>query len=67
MGYDSEEIRHAFQNRLTHDLFLFPKSFPKNTPHYPRLDASGNPVFDSRFRRKDLHYIQFGINGNWSE
>lgn len=67
MGYDSEEIRHAFQNRFTHDLIFLPKSFPRNTPHYPRLDANGNPVFESKMRRNDLYYIQFGLNGNWSE
>ena len=67
IGYDSEEIRHLFQNRLTHDLIFLPKSVPHNTPHYPRLDQMGNPVFYKKERRKDLFYIQLGANGNWSE
>ena len=67
IGYDSEEIRHAFQNRFTHDLILLPKKFPRNTPHYPRLNEQGNPVFESELRKKDKYYVQLGLNGNWSE
>jgi hypothetical protein len=67
IGMDSEEIRHFFQNRLTHDLIFLPKSFPRNTPHYPRLDKNGIPVFNKNDRRKDLFYLQIGTNGNWSE
>ena len=67
LGFDSEQVRHLFQNRLTHDLIFLPKNFPRNTPHYPRLDSYGNPVFTKKDRRKDKIYIQFGTNGNWSE
>ncbi len=67
LGMDSEEIRHFFQNRLTHDLMFLPKSIPRNTPHYPRIDKNGNPVFNKNDRREDLFYLQFGTNGNWSE
>ncbi len=67
IGMDSEEIRHFFQNRLTHDLMFLPKSVPRNTPHYPRLDENGYPVFHKNDRRKDMFYIQIGTNGNWSE
>lgn len=66
-GMDSEEIRHFFQNRLTHDLIFLPKRFPRNTPHYPRLDKNGNPTFTKNDRRKDCFYLQMGTNGNWSE
>lgn len=67
IGMDSEEIRHLFQNRLTHDLMFLPKSFPRNTPHYPRLDENGNPTFTKNNRRSDLYFFQIGTNGNWSE
>jgi hypothetical protein len=67
IGLDSEEIRHLFQNRLTHDLLFLPKGFPRNTPHYPRLDKNGFPVFNKNNRREDIYYFQIGTNGNWSE
>lgn len=67
VGFDSEEIRHFFQNRITHDLIFLPNTVPHNTPHYPRLDENGNPTFNKDSRRKDLYYIQLGANGNWSE
>ena len=67
IGMDSEEIRHAFQNRLIHDLIFLPKGFPRSTPHYPRLDNNGNPVFIKKEKRKDQVYFQVGTNGNWSE
>jgi hypothetical protein len=67
IGLDSEEIRHIFQNRLTHDLCWLPKWAPHNTPHYPRLNAEGKPVFNSKERRKDLVFLQFSSGGIWSE
>ncbi len=65
-GIDSEHIRHAFQNRLIHDLIFLPKKMKRNTPHYPRLDADGCPVFDPSKVRKDRWYFQIGSNENWS-
>ena len=67
IGMDSEEIRHFFQNRLIHDLMFLPQSFPRNTPHYPRLDKNGEPTFIKNKRRKDGFYFQIGANGSWSE
>jgi hypothetical protein len=52
---------------LTHDLLFLPKGFPRNTPHYPRLDKNGFPVFSKNNRREDIYYFQIGTNGNWSE
>lgn len=65
-GIDSEKIRHAFQNRLIHDLLFLPKSVERNTPHYPRLDKEGCPVFEDSLVRKSKFYLQFGANENWS-
>jgi len=66
VGWDSERVRHAVQNRFTHDLIFLPKSFKRNTPHYPRLDPNGCAVFDDSLIRKDKFYMQFGLNENWS-
>ncbi len=67
IGIDSEQVRHGFQNRLIHDLVFLPKSVKHDTPHYPRLDSLGCPIFEKKDRRKDLLYFQFGANGNWSD
>ncbi len=66
-GMDSEEVRHIFQNRIIHDLCWLPKRAPHNTPHYPRLNKDGQPVFNSNERRNDLPFIQFSSGGMWSE
>lgn len=66
VGIDSEQIRHGFQNRLTHDLILLPKKIERNTPHYPRLDENGCAVFDKMEVRKAKFYFQQGMNENWS-
>jgi hypothetical protein len=67
IGADSEEIRHAFQNRLTHDLIFLPSSIKRNTPHYPRLDKNGCPVFEEKEVRDSKFYYQGGVNMNWNE
>lgn len=66
VGVDSENIRHYFQNRLIHDLILLPKSVKRNTPHYPRLNEEGCPVFDKNDVRKDRLFLQFGSNDSWA-
>lgn len=65
-GIDSEHVRHAFQNRLIHDLLFLPKNMERNTPHYPRLDENGCPVFLKAEVRKNRFYWQLGTNGYWS-
>ena len=67
MGYDSEEIRHFVQNRISHDLVLLPKRVKRNTPHYPRLGSDGGAVFRRRDRRRDCVYFQGGYNSNITE
>lgn len=66
LGVDSEQVRHLIQNRLTHDLFFLPKRFVRNTPHYPRLDENGCPVFSKEDMRSNRFFMQFGSNENWS-
>ena len=66
IGVDSEKIRHAFQNRLMHDLIFLPKKIERKTPHYPRLDDFGCPVFEDSLVRKSKFYFQLGVNENWS-
>lgn len=66
IGFDSEQVRHIIQNRLTHDLILLPKSIERNTPHYPRLNAEGKPVFTKDDNRPNRFYFQLGVNDVWS-
>lgn len=62
LGWDSEQIRHVFQNKISHDLVLFPKSMKRNTPHYPRLNDAGNNVFSRKEARKPRFYFQTFLN-----
>lgn len=64
-GIDAEQIRHGFQNRLTHDLILLPKKIERNTPHYPQLDQEGCATFEKDSIRKSIFFMQFGVNDNW--
>ncbi len=62
IGWDSEQIRHVFQNKISHDLVLFPKKMIRRTPHYPRLDQLGNNVFTKKEARKPQFYFQTFLN-----
>lgn len=66
VGVDSEQIRHFFQNKMSHDLILMPKKYKRNTPHYPRLNQEGLPIFKKEERRKDRLFLQFSVNEIWS-
>jgi hypothetical protein len=66
LGFDSEQVRHLFQNRLSHDLIWLPNAIERHTPHYPRLDDDGCPVFYKNDMRKTLFFGQLGINNIWS-
>lgn len=63
IGWDSEQNRHLFQNKLSHDLVLMPKSMKRHTPHYPRLGVGGMPVFSRKDVRKTKVYGQLIGNG----
>lgn len=65
-GFDSEQVRHLVQNRFAHDLIFLPKKMERNTPHYPRLDENGLPVFDRKLVRKPRFYLQGALNEVWS-
>lgn len=62
VGIDDEEIRHVFQNRITHDLIIFPESVQRNTPHYPRLNKDGQMVFSRSEARPALFYFRTSLN-----
>jgi hypothetical protein len=67
IGLDSENFRHAFQNRLIHDIMFIPQDWVKrSTPHYPRLDEHGCPTFDKSNARKNKFYFQLNANDNWA-
>lgn len=63
-GIDSEQVRHLFQNRLSHDMILFPKFIERKTPHYPRLSEDGCAIFEKQSMRRNRFYAQFGLNPN---
>ncbi|AEA45478.1 polymorphic toxin type 23 domain-containing protein [Fluviicola taffensis] len=62
IGWDSEQIRHVFQNKISHDLVLLPKKMKRNTPHYPRLNEEGENVFTKKEVRKPRFYFQTFLN-----
>jgi hypothetical protein len=62
LGLDSEQIRHFFQNRMSHDLIFMPKFYPRHTPHYPRLDGNGMPIFSKDLRKNDRFYFEIFYN-----
>jgi len=61
VGWDSENIRHVFQNRIMHDLIFLPKKIERKTPHYPRLDNYGNPCFIRDSIKQPSIYYQIRI------
>ncbi len=65
IGIDSEQIRHAIQNRFIHDLLFLPKNVEHKSPHYPRIDENGYPVFKKELIRPNKFYFQFGSTENW--
>lgn len=62
IGWDSEQIRHVFQNKISHDLVLFPNKMVRRTPHYPRLNEAGNNVFMKKKARNPRFYYQTFLN-----
>lgn len=66
-GIDSENLRHAIQNRFIHDLVLLPKKIERKTPHYPRLNAEGLPTFEKDSVRPTKFFFETGINNNWCD
>ena len=65
-GFDSEQVRHLVQNRFAHDLIWLPKKIERNTPHYPRLNEFGLPVFEKSQIRKTRFFLQGSLNEVWS-
>jgi len=61
VGIDSEEVRHVIQNRIFHDLPFLPKKYQNQTPHYPRLNSEGLPVFTKSEARKNKFYLSLGM------
>lgn len=62
IGWDSEQVRHVFQNKISHDLVFFPKKMKRNTPHYPRLSEMGENVFEKKNTRKPSLYFSTFVN-----
>jgi hypothetical protein len=64
LGLDSEEIRNSLQNRFLHDLPFLPRKYQNQTPHYPRLNKDGLPLFTTIDTRKSRLYFSVGLNEN---
>jgi len=65
VGIDSERIRHFWQNRVIHDLVLFPSKWENaHNPHYPMLDKDGNPYLfkEGQELRPTRLYLDLGLN-----
>ncbi len=62
IGIDSEQIRHGIQNKLIHDLIFLPKKIERKTPHYPRLNEEGLPIFEKSKIKKNKLFFQIGAN-----
>lgn len=65
VGFDSERVRHIFQNRLVHDAALWPKKWRVHAnPHYPMLDTEGQPFLFRQGQeiRKTRGVLQFFSN-----
>jgi hypothetical protein len=60
IGIDSEQLRHILQNRVVHDLIFLPKSIERKTPHYPRLNEEGKPVFSREETRRSRFFVELG-------
>lgn len=66
LGFDSELMRNAIQNKIIHDLKFAPKKIERKTPNYPMLDKNGLPTHVKTEVRESLYYFQVGMNENWS-
>jgi len=65
VGIDSEKIRHFWQNKLIHDLLLFPASWENaHNPHYPMLDENGAPYLfkEDQVLKPSRFFFDLGLN-----
>ena len=65
IGFDNERIRHFFQNKVIHDMPIFPIKWNKaQNPHYPMLQENGDPYLfkEGDKLRKTKFYFQTGLN-----
>jgi hypothetical protein len=66
IGFDSEWIRHFFQNIIIHDLYILPKVLnPMKHPHIPMVSNDGSQyLFLEGQKVKPMSlFAQFGWNG----
>jgi len=65
IGIDSEKIRHFWQNKVIHDLLLFPASWENaHNPHYPMLDENGAPYLfeEDQVLKPAAFFFDLGLN-----
>ncbi|MEM9023660.1 MAG: polymorphic toxin type 23 domain-containing protein, partial [Bacteroidota bacterium] len=66
LGVDAEQVRHALQNWLIHDMYYVPdKWVTYPNPHYPMLDPDGEPYLfkPGQQIRPVTPYFNFSVNG----
>ncbi|MGE0772061.1 MAG: polymorphic toxin type 23 domain-containing protein [Cyclobacteriaceae bacterium] len=64
-GVDSEQVRNFIQNKLMHDMYLWPRKWnTARNPHIPMLDAEGQPFvyWEGQVLRQDRLLLQVGLN-----
>ena len=67
IGIDSEKIRHFWQNKVIHDLLLFPASWENaHNPHYPMLDENGAPYLfkEDQVLKPARFFFDLGLHPN---
>jgi hypothetical protein len=65
VGGDAEQIRNVFQNKIMHDMYLWPAKWNSaKNPHVPMLDSEGKPYLykEGQQVRKAKFYFNLGLN-----
>ena len=68
LGIDAEQIRHAIQNKLMHDMAFIPYKWNSaENPHYPMIDSNGNPYLfqEGQQIRKAKFFGNVSLNPSW--
>lgn len=67
LGVDAEQVRNAIQNRLIHDMIIFPRKwFTPINCHIPMLDENGNQYLyrkNQKIRRPNFYWNAFSNAG----
>jgi hypothetical protein len=62
LGIDSEQVRHLFQNKLSHNLANLPIKKRHKAVYYPMLNTAGYPDLNGANIRQVKPYFQYSLN-----